>query len=472
MLQDVQTEKSVLGAVLQHGKNAWVDIADLVKGNTLASDNNQVYYNIIEYAIGQSNTIDKPLFFSSAHALGFDSIIKDNKKEIDELFSFECDLKNVRINARRLAKLEIARAGRSKLRTAMSEIEKLTGDENINHILSLVEKPGYDIQKILGCQVEDGGLIGKDAVSYIENLIKSPNREIGIRTGFDWYDKAIGGGIRRGGFALIAARRKIGKSSHAVNVAMYVATKLKVPVLYLDTEMKSCEHTSRILAHMTSIPIPSIEHGTFVSQKMFVTQLRDAAKKLETIPITHERVAGKDFSEILAITRRWLMKNVGYHESGKMNNCLIIYDYFKLMNPDNLKSMKEHEALGYQAMELSNFLGEMDVACLAYVQLNQEMRIAQSDRLSWNATSVCNFIDKTAEEMALDGYENGCRKIEFDVARFGEGLEKGNYINIDFNRILCQMREVGTKFENDSDKQIGKSGFRVKDDVDDNDSPF
>mgnify|MGYP001615562660 CR=1 FL=1 len=71
-------------------------------------------------------------------------------------------------------------------------------------------------------------------------------------------------------------------------------------MLYLDTEMNAEQHTPRLLANITSIPVSTIEHATFTGNKMFVEQLRVAAKKLSTLPITHERVAGKDFDEILS----------------------------------------------------------------------------------------------------------------------------------------------------------------------------
>ncbi len=463
MIQDLETEKSVLAGIFQHGKDGYVDVSDIVKAETFDEGIHQVVFSCLKCALEKTDTVDLPIFLASAHELGLDGLIKDNKGLIDELRSRKVELEHIRLLGKKLAKLSLIRIGKNKLRQAQFDLEKLTGEETASSILELIERPGNELQLLMNSTDEGGQLIGKDAVDYVENLINNPNIEVGIPTGMPEFDKAIGGGIRRGGFALRGARRKIGKSSEAIVIAKYVAEKLKIPVLILDTEMRPEQHLPRFLANMTSIPVSVIEHARFTGNKMFVEQLRGAAKKLKDLGITHERVAGKDFKEIISIARRWVMKTVGFHESGKTNNCLIIYDYFKLMDPSSLKAMKEYEAMGYQATQLADFLGEYDVACLAYVQLNRECDIAQSDRLSWLATSVTLFMEKTPEEMVTDGYDNGNRKTVYDVSRFGGGLDKDDYINIQFNGELCQFEELGTAREAKLEREIGKAGFSVDD---------
>lgn len=473
MLQDVETELSVLSAVIEHGKDGWVEICDIVECDTLAGQNNQVYFKCVELAISKSDKIDKPLFLSSAHSLGLDSIVKENMKEVDKLFSSSCELRNVRLNAKKLAKLKVARTGRGFLRTAMSELETLTGDETANNILSIIEKPGYSTQRILNSTNESGQLIGKGTKELLRHLITNPNREIGISSGMKYYDKGIGGGFRRGGFALVAARPKSGKTSFAINTSMFVSGKLKIPVLYGDSEMTPEQHQYRMLSNLTSIPISMIEHSRFTGNKGFVRQLDEAADYLECLDITHESFSKKDFDEILSIARRWAVKHVGYSSSGKLNNCLFVHDYFRLTDSSSLNKMKEYEAIGYQSSALHDFLKEMDMAGLAMVQLNKEKDISQSDRLSWSATSVAKLMLKTPDEIAADGYENGNRKMCFgdNLMRFGAGLDPDDHINIAFNGECCQMTEICTALELADEQRIGNSGFRMKKDNED-DAPF
>lgn len=462
MLQDLETERSVLAGLLTHGKDAYIDVAGIVDSSCFDNTSNKILFECFEKAFEKSDKLDIPVILSAANQLGLDELVKKDIELLKKLSDIDIELNNVRLLGKRIARLALGRKCKIELRKALDQIDKLTGDESATNILSVVEKPGYAIQKMLNSVSEEGQLIGAGARKLVERLIANPNREIGVATGLKEYDRAIGGGIRRKGFALIGARRKIGKSALAVNIALYVAQKLKIPVLYLDTEMDPEQHQYRILANQTGIPITPIEKSTFTSNKMFVSQLLAAADNIEKLPITHEVVAGKGFDEILAIARRWAVKTVGYHSSGRLNNCLIIYDYFKLMDPTDLKHLKEYEAIGYQATELSNFCIDVDLPCLAFVQLNRELDISQSDRLSWLATSVCLYMEKTTDEIANDGIEYGDRKIVFDVARFGEGLDKENYINVNFQGNLCRISEIGTAFEMKSEKEIGKSGYRIK----------
>ena len=61
-------------------------------------------------------------------------------------------------------------------------------------------------------------------------------------------------------------------------------------------------------------------------------------EKVKEIPYHYISVAGKSFDEIIGIARRWLFKHVGYNDEGRMNDCLIIYDYRKLMLPESINN--------------------------------------------------------------------------------------------------------------------------------------
>ena len=459
MLANLDSEKAVLGTIIQHGKDGYAELCDIVDESVFTDDDAKITYNIVTSCLEVSDTVDKSLFFSTAQSLSYGNWLGTKKDFIAELFTNTYALDNSRIHAAKITKLKIARFGQAKLMAALSKLKEVTGDEPFDSIVSVVESPGFDVQKLVNQGHDAGGLIGRDIIAYLQDLEENPDRSVAIPTGMKLIDQLLNGGIRKGGYDLIAAQYKAGKSSIALNVALFVAEKLGIPVLYLDTEMHYREHYGRMLANKTSIPITSIERSRVFTNKLFKNQLYDAGKKIEKLPITHERIAGKKFPEIISLMRRWLVKNVGYHESGEFNNCLIIYDYFKLMDKSDVKSLKEYEALGYQAMELKDFLGENQVACLAFVQVNREGDIAQSDRLAWNATSISFYERKTDEEMKTHGVINGNRKFRFKCGRFaGEG-DFDNYVNIDFNGELCQVRDICTAYELKEELKNGKGKF-------------
>jgi hypothetical protein len=103
------------------------------------------------------------------------------------------------------------------------------------------------------------------------------------------------------------------------------------------------------------------------------------------------------------------------------------------------------------------------VPILAFVQTNRDgisredaSVIAQSDRIAWFCSSLAIFKEKTQEEMALDGPENGNRKLIVTDARFGPGLTDGDYINCQFNKYISKIVEHKSRSELNSLKRRPK----------------
>ena len=150
---------------------------------------------------------------------------------------------NVSIHAAKIAKLKVARDVKKTLKACSNAVEKITGEEDINEIISLVENPVLEItDSIYQRSSNKPEIIGEEVDDYIEYLKENPADMSGISTGFPLYDQAIGGGLRRKCVDLIAARPKIGKSMFGDAVAIHVAKNLGIPVLVLDTEMSKEDH--------------------------------------------------------------------------------------------------------------------------------------------------------------------------------------------------------------------------------------
>ena len=149
------------------------------------------------------------------------------------------------------------------------------------------------------------------------------------------------------------------------------------------------------------------------------------------------------------------MQVVGKNEEGKTNDCLVIYDYLKLMSSSSINAnIQEYQALGFQISELHNICVKLDIPCLSFVQLNREGEtrestdvVSGSDRIVWLCTSFTIFKHKTLEEMADDGVRNGNRKLVPIVSRHGAGLDYGDYINISFDGSIGLIKEIGTRNE-------------------------
>ena len=296
--------------------------------------------------------------------------------------------------------------------------------------------------------------LGEGIEEYLDFLMENKCDQIGVPTGFARYDASIGGGLRRKCVDLVSARPKVGKSVFADNVALNVANQ-GVPVLMLDTEMSKEDHLNRIISNLSGVPINEVATGSFTDDDEKTISVKGAIDQIKDIPYTYISVAGAPFEQIMNAIKRWIMQEVGQDESGRTNECVVIYDYLKLMSSSSItNNLQEYQALGFQITSLHNLSVKYDFPCLSFVQLNRDGitrettdTVSGSDRLIWLCTSFSIFKIKAPEELAEDGPNAGNRKLVPVVCRHGPGMEDGNYINMRMLGDHARLDELRTRDE-------------------------
>jgi replicative DNA helicase len=465
-LSDIGSERAILAGLLQHGIDAYITISDFITIDSFVHYNNQLIFKCIEYVLKNDQKIDVPSLLSAASILNISDSIntKQELKYIGSLFDFPVNKDNVFNFAIQIKKFEFARKIKKITDKINKDVDQISGSESINEIIQILENPVTDFLR-----EDDGGdvpeKIGNGLQDYVEFLSENKCDIIGIPTGFNKYDEAIGGGLRRKCVDLVAARPKVGKSVFADNVALNVASK-GVPVLMLDTEMSKEDHLHRLIANISGVPINEIATGKFASDQDKNQKVLESIKKIENIPYCYISVAGKPFDQILNLIKRWVMQEVKLDERGKTNNCLIIYDYLKLMSSNSItNNIQEYQALGFQITSLHNLCVKLDIPCLSFVQLNRDGitkestdAVSGSDRLIWLCTSFSIFKVKSQEELAEDGPKAGNRKLVPIVSRHGAGLDDGDYINMTMQGSHSKLIELKTRnqFKNDP---VGDTGL-------------
>ena len=469
LVNNVASEKAVLSGMIRYGYDAFLDVSGLVEEQTFTIDENKIVYKCLSKIFETSQNVDLTSILSAAQQLNLSELIekKDALNHIKNLMHYDVHVDNIRPHAQKIRKLQLTRDIQNELRSIHSALSEVDGDETVTEIVSI---PETQIQNtVLKYIREDNSstkLIGQDLDDYLTLLKANEETEPGISSGYPIYDRAIGGGFRRGAVDLIGARAKCGKSTLADNVAVSIADR-KIPVLILDTEMSQEDHWNRLLANFSGISINNISSSKFNKEKQLVDNVEEAAEKIKDIPYHYISVAGRAFDEILGITRRWLFKHVGYNDEGRMNECLIIYDYLKLMTSESISNnIAEFQALGFQITQLHNFCVEYDVPCLAFVQLNRdgitresEDVISGSDRLIWLCTSFSIFKARTQEEVAEESIGNRVnRRLIPVVARHGPGLD-GDSIFMRMTGELARLEEIGTKRDAERIHKEEQDGF-------------
>lgn len=454
-LADIGAERAVLAGLFNYGIDSYIELSTLIDHNTFGHHNNQVIYKCAEKVLQDEAQIDLPAILSAASQLNVSEVV-NTKKELEyikSLFDFPIKKDNVIHFAAQIKKFEFARKIKKLAAKIGKDVESVNGTESIDDIIGIIENPVADFLR------EDDSnqkteKIGEGVDEYVDFLAENKCDQIGVPTGFPRYDLAIGGGLRRKCVDLVSARPKVGKSVFADNVALSVAGK-GTPVLMLDTEMSKEDHLNRIIANLTGIPVNDVSTGKFTEDDEKYDRVNKAVKHIKEIPYTYASVAGAPFEQILNVIKRWVIQEVGTDENGRANDCVVVYDYLKLMSSSSItNNIQEYQALGFQITSLHNLAVKYDFPCLSFVQLNRDGitkestdTVSGSDRLIWLCTSFSIFKAKSAEELAEDGPKAGNRKLVPIVARHGAGLDDGNYINMQMQGEYTRLTELKTRNE-------------------------
>ena len=474
-LEDLASERAVLAALCQYGLDCYLEI-DFVDAEHFTSDMNQLIFHCVYKSVSENSKVELASILSAANSLGvYESI--NNKDEISfirSLFNFPIHKENAKSHAIKIAKLKLARDLKKTLKACEKELDATNGDEDVMDLISKVEAPILDATAdIYQSSNKKTEIIGEDIDDYIEYLSENVSDNVGIPTGFPRYDAAIGGGLRRKCVDLIAARPKVGKSMFGDAVAMNVS-RMGVPVLMLDTEMSKEDHLNRMLANLSGVDINKISTGKFTENPLEKEKVEKAAQELKEIPYHYISIAGQSFENILALMRKWIYQHVGFDEAGVTDDCLIVYDYLKLMGSEGISSsMQEYQVLGFQITQLHNFMVKYDVPCISFVQLNRDGItkestdvVSGSDRLIWLCTSFSIFKMKSEEEIAEDKIENGNRKLVPVVARHGCGLDDGDYISMNMFGSIGKLSEGQTRNELHNNARAREEGFEINEEID------
>tara|TARA_B100000497_G_C7666377_1_gene401802 strand:- start:139 stop:1608 length:1470 start_codon:yes stop_codon:yes gene_type:complete len=472
-LLDIGSERALLAGLLQYGIDAYVVVADIISSDSFGHTNNKLLFKCIEDIINNEQKPDIVTVLASAEKLNLSEQIKTEQelKYIKSLYDFPVSPENILGFAAQVKKFEFARKIKNLTAKIHKDVDTVNGTESINDIIGILENPVTDFLR------EDDGSenpekIGDGVEDYVRFLEENQCDIIGVPTGFNRYDQAIGGGLRRKCVDLVSARPKVGKSVFADNVALNVSST-GIPVLVLDTEMSKEDHLNRLIANISGVPINEVATGKFTEDALKQDKVNEAVAKLESIPYSYISVAGKPFEGILNLIRRWVMQEVKSDESGKTNECVIIYDYLKLMSSSSItNNIQEYQALGFQITSLHNLCVKLDIPCLSFVQLNRDGitkestdAVSGSDRLIWLCTSFSIFKSKSTEEIAEDGPNAGNRKLVPIVSRHGAGMDDGDYINMQMHGAQAKLVELRSRNEFKNDP-VGDTGLIDKDKMD------
>ena len=335
-------------------------------------------------------------------------------------------------------------------------------DEKKNKVGELLTEQGVSLQDCI-TEVEAGLInklsydnsddpedVFKDLSKFALTLLEEKKDIVGLRTGFPILDDQIDG-LEPGTLTVIAAPKKVGKSTVCMNIALNTAIDSEIPVLYIDTEMSTTKNKTRILSRITGIPEKRLKRGQVSSDER---KTMDAVlRKMEDkVKFFHKYVPGFTLEGVLSLIRSYHLK----HGIG-----LAIFDYIKVGAAEDLASIREYQLLGKMTIGLKDLAGILGIPILTAVQVGRSGDIADSDRIARYADTIVFFAPRVKEEIEEYGFEAGMYKFIVKLARSG-GTTSDTGIGVHFNKPILSVfeakKQVGFEAEDEVMNDMYKEG--------------
>lgn len=247
-----------------------------------------------------------------------------------------------------------------KLLTAAGEIQNmcLEESEEVSVVLDAAEQKIFDILQNKDTRdfISVGEVIPK-TFEMLAELSKQSGSVTGISTGLVDLDK-ITAGLHNSDLILIAARPAVGKSTLALNIAQYAASRGKIPTAFFALEMSKEQLVSRLLCSEALVDAGKMKVGNLDANDW--DRLNKAAKLYYNAPFYMDDTASISINEIRSKCKRLKQeKNLG----------LIVIDYLQLMEGRRSESRQQEVSDISRALKL--MAKELNVPVIALSQLSR-----------------------------------------------------------------------------------------------------
>jgi len=247
----------------------------------------------------------------------------------------------------------------------------VSGEGGAANILEAAEKKVYALRMDRSrATLEEISVILRDVYKQISDAAKSGAGISGLATGFHDLDKIIMG-LNDSDLILIASRPGMGKTSIALNIALYVAGKSGKSVAVFSLEMSREQLATRLLSASAAIDGKRLQTGRLSDDEW--KRLADAAAVVNDAKLLINDDASLTVTEMNAQCRR--VTNLG----------LVVIDYMQLMSAATNERGYRGENRVQIVTEISRTMKVMakelnvPIMCLSQLNRDNEKR-AKDDR--------------------------------------------------------------------------------------------
>lgn len=313
--------------------------------------------------------------------------------------------------------------------------------QKLRECMDLCTKPGEpDLEKKISSAIDEiiGDYSASEDVPEFKDVIDELWQEVedhqdgkdaGIPFKFPTLNEYVR--IEQGELVVLGAPAKGAKSMFMLNEAVDILRQGK-SVFYLDSELSSRLFLCRLISHLTGIEFSKIRSGRYTEED--AAKIEEAKAWVKQQKLVHMYLPIFDKQTIYTSVKRVS------HRYGKLD--VLIVDYLKPTG-NSTEAYTVYSELGNLTDLIKNELcGKLGIAGLAAAQLAGNNRLADSVKISRNASTIMYMIDKTPEEMEEDGEGSGQKKLVVAQNRNGMQHVTGEWINLDFNGNICTLDEA------------------------------
>lgn len=229
----------------------------------------------------------------------------------------------------------------------------------------------------------------------MEEYHRGASQVRGLSTGLEGWDKYLSGlGEGCGYYHVLAGRPSSGKTSLALQVAMDVAIRQKVPVLIVSMEMNGMSCVQRMLFMRARADLQRWRTGFGrIAANDEYERLAAAAVEIQGAPMLLDETGGLSIEELIARVKR-------VHRQGGIG--LVVLDYIQLLrtNRPGWRPDRVQELTGISA-EIRRCANRLRLPWLVLAQMNRdiEKEVSRVPRLS--DLKDCGAIEQDADTVSF-----------------------------------------------------------------------
>lgn len=391
--QDLAAEQSVIGAMLLD-KHAITKALEILQPDSFYRDAHRCIYEAMLELFDRGEPVDLVTVT--------DALRKAGRLEQAGGVIYVTDLLNsvpTAANIEHYAKIVEEKATLRRLIDAGTQIvsQAYDGSEDVDQILDQAEKAVFGIALK---RVREGfhkiDSVIKGVLDKIDSLYGKKEAITGMPSGFADLDQ-LTAGFQNSDLIILAARPSVGKTAFALNIALNLAIKHKIPAAMFSLEMSKEQLAQRMLCSEAEINAQKLKTASLPD--IGWKKLTRALGRLSEAPIFIDDSPSLTSTEIRAKARRLkIERGLG----------LIVVDYLQLMRGRPRVENRVQE-ISEIARSLKTLARELEVPVIALSQLSRavEQRTDRIPRLSDLRES--GEIEQTADLVMFihrEGYYN------------------------------------------------------------------